>query len=87
MKPPKRKIMTTFERLPRAIQLELKKAYPDGFQAHLICMTDHKSRAIHVLPYETPDSSYLIKMENHRAEIINFLGNHKDFEENTNQHL
>lgn len=70
----KRKVMVSFERLPEAVRKELKRAYPDGFQQHLVCITDHKNNAIHVLRYETADSAYLIKMDNYRAAIANFIG-------------
>lgn len=74
----KRKVMISFEKLPEAIREELKRAYPDGFQEHLVCITDHKKRTIHVLKHETSDSSYLIKMDNYKAHIVNFLGNSAD---------
>lgn len=70
----KRKVMISYERLPEAVRTELKKAFPDGFQDHLVAITDHKNNTLHVLTYETEDSSYLIKMDNYRAHIAQFLG-------------
>ena len=66
--------MISFEKLPQAIREQLKKEYPDGFQEHLVCITDHKNNTLHVLSYETEESSYLIKMDNYHAHIANFLG-------------
>lgn len=70
--------MISFEKLPQAIREQLKKEYPDGFQEHLVCITDHKNNALHVLRYETEESSYLIKMDNYRAHIANFLGENRE---------
>lgn len=74
----KRKVMISFEKLPQPIREELKRAYPDGFQQHLISITDHRNNTIHVLKHETPSSSYLIKMDNYKAHIANFLGDSQD---------
>ncbi|TVR38675.1 MAG: hypothetical protein EA392_09380 [Cryomorphaceae bacterium] len=81
MKTGKRRVMVSFERLPETVRNELKKKYPDGFQEHLVCMTDHRNNTIHVLRHETAESSYLIKFENYKAQIAHFLGNFKDFNE------
>lgn len=74
----KRKVMISFERLPEPIRQELKKAFPDGFQSHLKCITDHRGNTIHVIPYETADSHYLVKMDNFKAMITNFIANQRD---------
>ncbi len=73
MEKAKRKVMISYEKLPEPVRVELKRKYPDGFQQHLQTVSDHKGQIIHVLKHETPDSSYLIKMENYKAHIANFL--------------
>lgn len=77
----KRNVMVSYERLPEAIRAELRKMYPDGFQNHLKTITDFKEQTIHVLKYETSDSIYLIKMENVKAAIINYLSNEDSIQE------
>jgi len=74
----KRKVMISFERLPEPIRQEIKKAFPDGFQDDIKSITDHKGNTIHVLPYETTDSHYLIKMDNFKALITNYMANQNE---------
>jgi len=71
----KRNVMVSYERLPEIIRAELRKLYPDGFQNHIKTITDYKEQTIHVLRYETSDSVYLVKMENVKAAIVNYLSN------------
>ncbi len=70
--------MISYEKLPEAVRQELRRNYPDGFQPHLESITDHRNQTIHVLKYETADSSFLIKMDNVRAHIINFLNDDQE---------
>jgi len=74
----KRKVMVSFERLPEPIRQEVKKAFPDGFQESIKSITDHKGNTIHVLPYETKDSQYLIKMDNFKALITNYMADQNE---------
>jgi hypothetical protein len=71
----KRNVMISYERLPEITRAELRKLYPDGFQNHLKTITDFKEQTVHVLKHETSDSVYLIKMENVKAAIVNYLNN------------
>jgi hypothetical protein len=73
--------MVSYERLPEPIRAELRKKYPDGFQNHIKTITDFKEQTIHVLKYETSDSVYLIKMENVKAAIVNYLNNEDSIHE------
>ena len=77
----KRNVMVSYERLPEPIRAELRKMYPDGFQNHLKTITDFKEQTIHVLKYETSDSVYLIKIENVKAAIVNYLSNEDSMHE------
>lgn len=70
--------MISFERLPEPIRQEMRKAFPDGFQSHLKSITDHKGNTIHVIAYETTESYYLVKMDNFKALITNFIANQDD---------
>lgn len=74
----KRKVMISYEKLPEPVRQELKRIYPDGFQQHLECITDHRNQTVHVLRHDTNESSFLIKMDNHRAHIINFLNDDRE---------
>jgi hypothetical protein len=67
--------MISYERLPEVVRAELRKLYPDGFQSHLKTITDFKDQTVHVLKHETADSVYLIKIENVKAAIVNYLNN------------
>lgn len=73
MEKARRKVMIRYEKLPEPVRIELKRKYPDGFQPHLQSITDHKGQTIHVLKHETSDSTYLIKVENYKVHIANFL--------------
>jgi len=73
--------MISYERLPETVRVELRKLYPDGFQNYLQTITDYKDQSVHVLKHETADSVYLIKMENVKAAIVNYLNN-DNFQDN-----
>jgi hypothetical protein len=77
----KRNVMVSYERLPEVIRAEVRKVYPDGFQNHLKTITDFKEQTIHVLKHETCDTIYLIKMENVKAAIIDYLSSEDSIRE------
>ncbi|MFO7657258.1 MAG: hypothetical protein R6W78_09335 [Bacteroidales bacterium] len=58
----KKRIIKRYEQLPEDILEKLKVQYPDGFEDSLISFTNPKGEIEFGLPYETDDTTYLIKM-------------------------
>lgn len=58
----KKKIIKRYEQLPEDILEKVKEKYPDGFEDYLISFTNPKGEIEFGLPYDTEDTTYLIKM-------------------------
>lgn len=58
----KKRIIKKYEQLAPELMKMLKKAFPDGFEDALISFETPKGDIQLALPFETEDTSYLIKM-------------------------
>ncbi|MFY0625603.1 MAG: hypothetical protein JXR07_04880 [Reichenbachiella sp.] len=60
-----------FDALDTSLQERVKLFYPEGFEQNLIRFTNPKGKYVSVLPFETEDKYYLIRMSMEEAlEII-----------------
>ena len=67
----KPRVLKAFEALDQSIQEQIKLAYPEGFEDHLIRFTNKDGEYQSGLPFETEDRYYLVKMTREEAgEII-----------------
>jgi hypothetical protein len=62
MIPMKNRVIKDFRNLPKEIREKIREKYPSGYINDLITFTDKNKHIISALPYETEDTSYLIKM-------------------------
>lgn len=82
MKSNKPKVIKDFNRLKTVLQEQIKLAYPYGFNDSLISFTKPDGTLVSVLPYETEDKYYLLKMSVHEAVEIVALDDDYDGEGN-----
>lgn len=66
----KLRLVTTFEKVSKEIQEQLKLEYPEGFSQHLIKFTNKEGEQVSALRFETDDKIFLIKMSKSMAEQI-----------------
>ena len=60
----KKRIIKDYNQLPKELLLEIKGHFPYGYKEHLLKFTNAQGETVSALPFETNDTSYLIKIEN-----------------------
>ena len=63
----KPKVIQNFEKLSTEIQEQIKLYYFEGFSEHLIEFTSPEGKLITVLPFETEDEIYMVRMTLRKA--------------------
>lgn len=63
-------VITSFGKLPKDIQEQIKLEYPRGFEKFLIRFKNHKKKFVSALPYETEEKNYMVKMSIEEAQRI-----------------
>ena len=58
----KKRVIKALENLDPTLKTLLKKRYPDGFEDHLQRLTNAKKEPFFVVPLETEDTVYLVKI-------------------------
>lgn len=88
------RVLRDFEKLPFELKLELQQKYPHSFRKDLIHIVNHKGKKIKVLPYETSEKYYLIRINesyffSNIEEESHFVQNKEvmDIEERINEEL
>ena len=66
----KPRVLKDYEKLDKEVQEQIKLMYPNGFSGNLISYTDKEGKKISVLPFETEDKYYMIKMTVSEAKEI-----------------
>lgn len=67
----KPKVLKSYSKLDKQLQQQIKLVYADGFADNLIHFFDKTGLKITVLPFETEDKYYMIRMtENEAVSII-----------------
>lgn len=56
------RVIKSLENLTPELKKLLKKRYPDGFEDSIMRITNAKNEPIFVVPLETEDTNYLIKI-------------------------
>ena len=70
MKTNKLRVIQDFEKLSAEIQEQIKLVYPDGFSQHLIEFKNKNGEIVCVLPFETDEKIYMIRMSIKKAKQI-----------------
>ncbi|MEQ8927081.1 MAG: hypothetical protein RLO81_14775 [Fulvivirga sp.] len=58
----KKRVIKSLENLDSDLKALLKKNYPDGFEGHLMRLQNAKKEPFFVVPLETSDTMYLVKI-------------------------
>ncbi|MBL6447466.1 hypothetical protein JMN32_14200 [Fulvivirga sp. 29W222] len=58
----KKRVIKSLENLDPTLKTLLKKKYPDGFESNLMRLTNAKNEPFFVVPLETDDTTYLVKI-------------------------
>ncbi|UII28434.1 hypothetical protein LVD15_08385 [Fulvivirga maritima] len=58
----KKRVIKSLENLDSDLKTLLKKRYPDGFENSLMRLTNAKNEPFFVVPLETEDTMYLVKI-------------------------
>ena len=66
----KKRLIKDYEKLSDEIREQIKLTYPNGFSQNLIRYTNKDKQRISVLPFETEDTCYLVKMTMFEAQTI-----------------
>jgi len=56
------RVIKSLEKLSPELKKLFRKEYPDGFEEHIMRITNHKNEPIFVVPLNTDDANYLIKI-------------------------
>ncbi len=79
MKINKPRVIKDYNKLDKELQQQIKLIYADGFADHLIHFFDKNGLKITVLPFETEDKYYMLRMtENEAVQIVD---DDEDFDE------
>ncbi|MEM6642877.1 MAG: hypothetical protein AAF616_07860 [Bacteroidota bacterium] len=78
----KPRVLKAFEALDQAIQEQIKLAYPEGFEDHLIRFTNKDGEYQSGLPFETDEKYYLVKMT--KSEAREIIDEDDDYDEDGN---
>lgn len=82
MKRDKPKVIKDFYRLRASVQEQIKLAYPYGFSESLTSFTKPDGTLVSVLPFETDDKFYLLRMTRKDADKLVEADNDYDTEGN-----
>jgi hypothetical protein len=67
----KPRVIKDYNKLDKKLQQQIKLIYADGFAENLIHFFDKKGIKITVLPFETDDKYYMLRMtENEAIQIV-----------------
>jgi hypothetical protein len=66
----KPKVLKSYSKLDKQLQQQIKLVYAEGFADNLIHFFDKTGVKITVLPFETEDKYYMIKMTENEAVAI-----------------
>lgn len=66
----KPKVIKSYNKLDKQLQEQIKLAYADGFAENLIHFFDKNGLKITVLPFETEDKYYMLRMTENEAIAI-----------------
>ena len=66
----KKRIIKDYDKLPEEIQEQIKLNYPLGFSQNLIKFTNKEGKRVSALPFDTPDTYYLVRMTVYEAQSI-----------------
>lgn len=66
----KPKVIKSYSKLDKAVQQQIKLVYADGFAENLIHFFDKNGIKITVLPFETEDKYYMIRMTENEAVAL-----------------
>lgn len=66
----KKRIIKDYEKLPEDIQEQIKLNYPSGFSQNLITFTNKEGKRVSALPFDTPETYYLVRMTVYEAQAI-----------------
>lgn len=58
----KNRVIKSLENLSPELKAVLRKRYPEGFEDHLMRIMNAKNEPIFVVPMETEDTMYLVKV-------------------------
>jgi hypothetical protein len=78
----KPRIVTSFDKISREIQEQIKLTYPYGFSEELISFNNKDGERISALRFETDEKVYLIKMSKTMAQEI--IEEDEDYDEEGN---
>ncbi len=78
----KPRVLKAFEALDQEIQEQIKLAYPEGFEDHLIKFVNKDGMYQSGLPFETEEKYYLVKMT--RAEAAELIAEDDDYDDDGN---
>ena len=70
----KNNLIVSYKNLSEELKEKFKEAYPDGYNDHLQRFTKPNGDVIFVVPFETPETNYMVKFE----VIIDTLGEDLD---------
>ena len=79
MKVNKPRIIKDYNKLDKDLQQQIKLLYADGFADHLIHFFDQHGTKVTVLPFETEDKYYMLRMTENEAVAI--VDEDDDFDE------
>ena len=66
----KPRVIKDYEKLSPEIKEQIKLTYPNGFSDNLITYTDKTGKIVSSLPFETPETYFLVKMTMLQATTI-----------------
>ena len=66
----KPKVIIDFDKIDETLKIQIKLAYPNGFEKHLIAFKNHKKHLISALPFEGEERHFLVKMTREKANEI-----------------
>lgn len=79
MKVNKPRVIKDYNKLDKELQQQIKLVYADGFADHLIHFFDQHGIKVTVLPFETEDKYYMLRMTENEAVAI--VDDDDDFDE------
>ena len=75
----KPRVVKDYERLDARIKEQIKLVYPFGFSDSLVSYTDKEGRNRTALPFETPDTYYLVRMT--VSEAVQIVDEDDDYDD------
>lgn len=78
----KPRVVTSFEKIDKSIQEQIKLEYPEGFSQHLISFNNKDGERVSALRFETNEKIYLIKMS--KIDAIQMIEDDEDYDDDGN---